>query len=80
VQSALTLVSSQGYPIRMFDRTELMDLLYSQLPDGEHRVKTGRRVRRIGTAEMGIIVYFDDDTYEVGSIIIGADGFWSTVR
>lgn len=64
----------------MFERSELMELLYSELPDREQKVKTGKRVKRIGTAEMGVIVYFEDGSYEVGSIIIGADGVWSTVR
>lgn len=57
-----------------------MELLFQNLPDADKKIKTSKRVSEIATHTNGVIVTFDDGTSEEGSIAIGIDGVWSTVR
>ncbi|KAH8674159.1 hypothetical protein BX600DRAFT_495460 [Xylariales sp. PMI_506] len=71
---------SQGYALRIFQRSKLVEMLYRELPDRENRVKTSKSVSRIEIQEQGVRAELDDGSTEIGSIVIGADGVWSTVR
>ncbi|KAH8653758.1 hypothetical protein BX600DRAFT_471592 [Xylariales sp. PMI_506] len=71
---------SQGFALRMFERSQLVEMLYRALPDHDRHIKMGTGVSRIEVTESCVIVHMDDGTSEVGSILIGADGVWSTTR
>jgi 2-polyprenyl-6-methoxyphenol hydroxylase-like FAD-dependent oxidoreductase len=58
----------------------MVELLLDNLPHHEEKVKTGKRVVGYTTSRSGVIVSFEDGTVEEGSIIIGADGVWSSIR
>jgi 2-polyprenyl-6-methoxyphenol hydroxylase-like FAD-dependent oxidoreductase len=74
------LSCSLGYALTAFERGEFLQQLYRNLPDSENRVRTSKHVSDITTLNDGVIVSFEDGTSEKGSIVIGADGVWSTVR
>lgn len=63
-----------------FHRTKLLELLYSKLPEKDTRIHTNKEVTRLDIAGHGARVHCDDGTVEEGSIIIGCDGVYSTVR
>lgn len=73
-------MSSFGYSLTAFERGRFLELLYRNLPEADTKVKTSKRVSEIATHASGVVVSFDDGSSEEGSIVIGADGVWSTVR
>ncbi|KAM0193092.1 hypothetical protein ACHAPI_007816 [Fusarium lateritium] len=69
-----------GYPMAIFNRADFASTLLDALDKKEERVKTGKRPSKIINNKMGVRVEFADGTYEEGSIVVGADGVWSSVR
>ncbi|KAK1238884.1 hypothetical protein MKX08_005945 [Trichoderma sp. CBMAI-0020] len=69
-----------GYPVVVTDRGSLANTLLSGLEDPENHIFTGKQLNNIITQEKGVTVEFTDGTSYDGSIVIGADGIWSTVR
>ncbi|KAH8900827.1 FAD/NAD(P)-binding domain-containing protein [Thozetella sp. PMI_491] len=73
-------VKAFGYSLAAYERGAFLEALYRKLPDAEKKIKTSKRVSDITTQKDGVVVRFDDGTSEEGSILIGVDGVWSTVR
>ncbi|KAL6903262.1 hypothetical protein GGI43DRAFT_336239 [Trichoderma evansii] len=69
-----------GYPVVVTDRGSLANTLLSGLNDPDNRVFTGKQLINIIPRENSVAVEFADGTSYDGSIVIGADGIWSTVR
>lgn len=69
-----------GYPMMLFDRGSLATTLLCELKDREKHVRTSKRVTNIDVLSDGVNVKFSDGSSEKGSIVIGCDGVWSTVR
>ncbi|KAK7403427.1 hypothetical protein QQX98_010793 [Neonectria punicea] len=74
------LLALHGYPMMLFNRGSFAKTLVEALDNGEQHVKTNKRLSNIVSHEDGVRVEFADGTSENGSIVIGADGIWSTVR
>lgn len=64
----------------LFSRGIFAKTLVDALKDPERHVKTGKRLTNIVSHKDGVKVEFADGTSENGSIVIGADGVWSSVR
>ncbi|CEI70392.1 hypothetical protein FVEN_g1100 [Fusarium venenatum] len=69
-----------GYPMTLFSRLDFALTLLNALENKEERVKTNKRLSKITQDKTGVKVEFADGTFEEGSIVIGADGVWSSVR
>ncbi|KAK8064540.1 hypothetical protein PG994_007178 [Apiospora phragmitis] len=69
-----------GYPVRMFDRASLGHMLYDTLREPAAHIRTGRQLVDVERRAGGVTAHFAGGSREEGSIIIGADGIWSTVR
>lgn len=76
----LTNARSHGYPVRMFDRASLSQMLYDTLRQPEAHIRTGKQLVDIERRAGGVTAHFADGTHKKGSVVIGADGVWSTVR
>jgi 2-polyprenyl-6-methoxyphenol hydroxylase-like FAD-dependent oxidoreductase len=64
----------------IFNRGDFASTLLNALDKKEERVKTNKRLSKIINNKTGVRVEFLDGTYEEGSIVVGADGVWSSVR
>jgi 2-polyprenyl-6-methoxyphenol hydroxylase-like FAD-dependent oxidoreductase len=64
----------------IFNRRDFALTLLNALDKKEERVKTGKRLSKIINSKTGVRVEFADGTHEEGSIVVGADGIWSSVR
>ncbi|KAI1099127.1 putative dehydrogenase [Jackrogersella minutella] len=71
---------NHGYSSYGFSRSQLIQILYDNLPGHETRVKTNARVVDIETNPDGVRVRLADGSVEEGTIIIGADGVHSRTR
>lgn len=71
-----------GHQWMLFQRFELLKLLYDSLPDEdrESRILTGKAVEEIETTADGVRVTCKDSSVHEGSILVGADGVNSAVR
>ncbi|RTE79879.1 hypothetical protein BHE90_005642 [Fusarium euwallaceae] len=69
-----------GYPMMLFNRGSFAKTLVEALDNWEQHVKTNKRLCNIVPYGDGIKVEFADGSSEKGSMVIGADGIWSTVR
>ncbi|KAM0257952.1 hypothetical protein ACHAQJ_004111 [Trichoderma viride] len=69
---------THGYPVVVTDRGSLAKTLLGGLD--KDRIHTGKELVNIITREDGVTVEFADGTSYDGSIVVGADGIWSTVR
>ncbi|TLD09974.1 hypothetical protein PgNI_05415 [Pyricularia grisea] len=69
-----------GYP-RVISRHDLMKTLWEALPaDAQAKVHANKKVSDIRSTDNGVIVECADGTSYEGSVVIGADGTYSTVR
>ncbi|CAI6083267.1 unnamed protein product [Clonostachys chloroleuca] len=71
---------AHGYPTMLFDRKTFAEVLLKHLKGSDQLVKTNKKVTNITSRKDGVTVDFADGTSEDGSIVVGADGVWSTVR
>ncbi|KAL7920149.1 hypothetical protein ACQKWADRAFT_315113 [Trichoderma austrokoningii] len=71
---------THGYPVVVTDRGSLANTLLSGINDPEKHIFTGKQLENIIQQEKGVTVEFTDGTKYDGSVVIGADGIWSTVR
>ncbi|KAF4451537.1 6-hydroxynicotinate 3-monooxygenase [Fusarium austroafricanum] len=69
-----------GYPMAIFNRADFAGALLGALKNKEKHIKLNKRLTNVQTHENGIRAEFTDGTWEDGSIIVGADGIWSSVR
>ncbi|KAM0543616.1 hypothetical protein ACHAPJ_012203 [Fusarium lateritium] len=69
-----------GYPMQIFNRANFATTLLESLDNWQQRVKTNKRLINIVSDKTGVKCEFADGTEENGSIVIGADGIWSSVR
>ncbi|RDA95877.1 hypothetical protein CP533_5188 [Ophiocordyceps camponoti-saundersi (nom. inval.)] len=72
-----------GYPISFMERSQLLDILYSALPD-KTKIQVSKEVSRIeqdDSEEKGLVRVWtaDGDVYE-GDLVVGADGVRSRTR
>ncbi|KAI8711280.1 hypothetical protein NCS52_01503900 [Fusarium sp. LHS14.1] len=74
------LVMLYGYPMMLFNRGSFAKTLVEALGSWKQHVKTNKRLINIVSHEDGVRVEFEDGSSENGSMVIGADGIWSTVR
>lgn len=61
-------------------RKDLLDVLYSHLPERETRVLFNSSITDIETDSDGVTVHLEDGSTEKGSMVIGADGAYSKTR
>lgn len=73
-------VDSYGYPMMLFNRGSFAKTLVEALDSWKQHVKTNKRLTNIVSHQDGVTVEFADGSSETGSMVIGADGIWSTVR
>ncbi|KAM0473621.1 hypothetical protein ACHAPX_008026 [Trichoderma viride] len=69
-----------GYPVVVTDRGSLANTLLGGLEDPDNHIFTEKQLNNIIPQEDKVTVEFTDGTSYDGSIVIGADGIWSTVR
>lgn len=55
-------------------------MLLGGIQNPEERIYTGKQLTNIVTQQQGVIAEFSDGSSYAGSIVVGADGIWSTVR
>ncbi|KAF9897557.1 hypothetical protein BX616_005360, partial [Lobosporangium transversale] len=73
-----------GYPIRLFARPRLHELLLRQIPP--HKISLGKKVLKIDYAAMekdkdsSAIIHCSDNTSYQWDMVVGADGAYSGVR
>ncbi|KAF9344156.1 hypothetical protein BGX26_004726, partial [Mortierella sp. AD094] len=67
-----------GYDILVTSRPKIYDLLHRQVP--AHKISMGKKVLRTKEHCNKVTVYCSDDTEYECSILVGADGAYSTVR
>ncbi|KID81081.1 FAD binding domain-containing protein [Metarhizium guizhouense ARSEF 977] len=71
---------THGYPVVVTDRGSLAQVLLGGLDKPQQHVHTGKRLTNIISRTDGVTVEFADGTSHDGTIVIGGDGIWSTVR
>jgi 2-polyprenyl-6-methoxyphenol hydroxylase-like FAD-dependent oxidoreductase len=71
---------SHGYPVVVTDRASLSQVFLSGLDKPEEHIFTRKELTNIVLRKDGVTAEFADGTSHEGSIIIGADGIWSSVR
>ncbi|KAK2024282.1 FAD/NAD(P)-binding domain-containing protein [Colletotrichum zoysiae] len=66
---------------RVISRHDLMQVLWDALPaETASKLHTNKKVSHIRTTETGVVVHCADGTSYLGSMVIGADGTYSSVR
>ncbi|QSZ36226.1 hypothetical protein DSL72_007352 [Monilinia vaccinii-corymbosi] len=71
---------NHAYPFLLLPRGKLVEILYSNLPDKERRVRANSKVINITHHGNGVDVQLQNGDVERGSIVIGADGVHSQTR
>ncbi|KAK5631571.1 hypothetical protein RRF57_007285 [Xylaria bambusicola] len=74
------LSDNHGYPCMNFPRPLLTQTLYDGLGANQAKVRTGAGIENIEMTESGVRVRLTDNSFEDGSIVIGADGVHSKTR
>ncbi|PTB41203.1 uncharacterized protein TrAFT101_006347 [Trichoderma asperellum] len=69
-----------GYPVVVTDRASLSQVFLSGLNKPEEHIFTRKDLTNIVIGTDGVTAEFADGTSHEGSVIIGADGIWSSVR
>ncbi|KAG9073173.1 hypothetical protein KI688_000960 [Linnemannia hyalina] len=77
------MAAMTGYPIRIFSRPKLFDLLLSRLP--AHKIHLGKKIVDVTQDSEedgagGVTIHCADETTYSGDILVGADGAYSAVR
>lgn len=71
---------SHGYPMQMYDRVDLIRVLYNALHKDHHKLLTSKKLDTITTHDAGVTVTCQDGSKYSGSVVIGADGVHSKTR
>ncbi|KAI0098687.1 hypothetical protein GGR51DRAFT_552422 [Nemania sp. FL0031] len=71
---------NHGYPFLPILRSDVVKVLYENLPGKDRNIRTGADVVDIQTSRDGVEVHLVDGSIERGSIVIGADGVHSKTR
>ncbi|KAJ2999382.1 hypothetical protein NUW58_g10 [Xylaria curta] len=71
---------NHGYPFLPILRSDVVKLLFENLPDADKNVRADANVVDVKTYEDGVEVHLTDGSIERGSIVIGADGVHSKTR
>ncbi|KAK3326007.1 hypothetical protein B0H66DRAFT_549915 [Apodospora peruviana] len=74
------LEKNHGHPSTLAMRRELMEILYSRLPDREKRVIASKEVVGIEQDDSSVTVTCADGSAHTGDILVGCDGVRSAVR
>ena len=74
------LWNSHAYPFLLVPRGKLVQILYSNLPQKDSRVRYNSRVLDITHHANGVDVHLQNGDIESGSIVVGADGVHSQTR
>lgn len=79
--SCQVLLYSHGHPLYFIHRADLLDMLYTTLPEeAKAKVHTSKRISDMTSDETRAVVTCEDGTSYEGSIVVGADGVHSQVR
>ncbi|VUC24516.1 unnamed protein product [Clonostachys rosea] len=73
------MMKRHGYPVLFFDRQWLLQILYDKIQHKD-RVLLNKKVTQIDHIDGGIKAQTEDGSSYKGSILVGVDGIWSTVR
>lgn len=73
------LVNSHGTDMLLLERREFLRILHDGMPDKSH-IRTGSSIKKIVHAQDRVEVTLFDGSVEVGDIVMGCDGVYSTVR
>ncbi|KAI0011461.1 FAD binding domain-containing protein [Xylariaceae sp. FL0662B] len=77
----LEIVSTNhGHPYMISHREKLIKMLYKKLESKEGKVLPRKHVTAVATTETGVMVTCQDKSTYSGSIVLGADGAYSTIR
>lgn len=68
-----------GYPIISLSLQKLLQVLYNNIHDKE-KILTKKEVRKVELNQDGVVVRTSDGSSYEGDILVGADGYHSTVR
>jgi 2-polyprenyl-6-methoxyphenol hydroxylase-like FAD-dependent oxidoreductase len=74
------LITNHGYPFMLFERKELLRVLWEELEDKERTARLGAKVVAVEQNADGVVVKLEDGSEERGSIVVGADGVRSRIR
>ncbi|KAH7040064.1 uncharacterized protein B0I36DRAFT_309847 [Microdochium trichocladiopsis] len=81
VEFSTWLTEFFGHELNFIHRSELLDMLYTTLPEeAKAKVLTNKRISDITSDEAKAVVTCEDDTSYQGSVVLGADGVHSQVR
>lgn len=64
----------------LFMRRDLMEVLYSKLPEREHRVLSNKKVTGVEQDDTSVTVTCADGSVFKGDVLVGCDGVHSAVR
>ncbi|KAH8647945.1 hypothetical protein BX600DRAFT_555348 [Xylariales sp. PMI_506] len=74
------IAQCHGENVRLFNRPDLLRLLYRTIPQDKGSIYTSKKVVSIVSSAEGVKVQCADESVYHGAIVIGADGVHSTTR
>jgi len=74
------LEANHGHPATLFARFELMEVLYSKLPNRERHVLPNKKVTGVEQDDSSVTVTCSDGSVFKGDVLIGCDGVHSAVQ